>query len=226
MAPTISVIIPTLGEAAHLGRLIARLQAMPRVSQIIVADGGSRDQTVASARALGALVVKGARGRGPQQNAGARAATGEVLWFAHADCLPPRHADAQIARAVQGGARGGNFRIRFDARGMAPRVFEIIARVQRARGIYYGDSGLWLTREVWEQIGGFAPWPLFEDYALVRQLERAGQTACCAGRVRVSARRFERRPWKILWLWLELQIRFRLGQSPDALARIYRRRSR
>ena len=195
------------------------------IAQIVVADGGSNDETVAIAHGAGALVVLGGRGRGPQQNGAARAASGEVLWFLHADCLPPRGAVAQIRRALESGAIGGNFRVRFEARGLAPRLVERIARVQRARGVYYGDSGIWLTRETWDAIGGFPPWPLFEDYALVKKLEACGQTACCAGRLRVSARRFARRPWRVLWLWLELQTRFQLGQSPAALAALYRARS-
>lgn len=225
MPASISIIIPTFNEAAHLPRLLKRLSALPNVAQIIVADGGSSDETTQIARAAGALVVEGARGRGPQQNLGAQSSTGGVLWFLHADCLPPKSATLQINRAIKRGAIGGNFRIKFMARGWAPRLLEIIARAQRTRGVYYGDSGIWLTREVWNQIGGFPAWPLFEDYALVRQLESLGQTACCAGRLQVSARRFERQPWRVLWLWLELQMRFTLGQSPHELAQIYRARS-
>ena len=225
MPTSISIIIPTRNEAAHLPRLLKRLNAMPNVAQIVVADGGSNDATTQIARAAGALVVEGARGRGPQQNLGARSSSGDVLWFLHADCLPPHSGPTQIERALRRGAVGGNFRIRFVARGPAPRGFERIARIQRARGVYYGDSGIWLQRETWDAIGGFPPWPLFEDYALVKQLEAMGKTACCAGRLQVSARRFERRPARVLWLWLELQIRFQLGQAPDELARIYRARS-
>lgn len=226
MSPPISVIIPTHNEAAHLPRLLERLQTLPRVAQVIVADGDSTDATCAIARSRGAILVEGARGRGPQQNAGVGAATGEVLWFLHADCIPSRGADAQIARAMKNGAQGGNFRVQFAARGLAPRLFETIARLQRARGFYYGDSGIWLCRAVWNEIGPFPAWPLFEDYALMRALESRGQTACCAGRLQISARRFEARPWRILWLWLELQMRFQRGQAPDELARIYRQRSR
>ena len=225
MPASISIVIPTHNEAAHLPRLLKRLGALPNIAQIIVADGGSTDETTQIARALGAIVVEGARGRGPQQNLGARSSTGEILWFLHADCLPPRGATTQIARALESGCVGGNFRIQFAARGLAPRLFEQIARAQRARGCYYGDSGIWLTREVWDEIGGFRNWPLFEDYALVRKLEATGKTACCAGRLQVSARRFAHQPGRVLWLWLELQMRFQLGQSPDELARIYRTRS-
>lgn len=220
----LSVIIPTYNEAAHLPRLLARLRAMPHISQIIVADGGSHDATAATARAAGALVIEGARGRGPQQNGASRHASGEVFWFLHADCWPPLGASEQIRRAVKSGASGGNFRIKFATRGLAPRVFEFIARVQRAHGVYYGDSGIWLTRAAWLRVGGFPDWPLFEDYALVRQLESGGKTVCLAGRLQVSARRFAHQPWRVLWLWLELQIRFRLGQAPDELAQLYRER--
>ena len=222
---SISVIIPTYNEALHLPRLLTRLRAMPDVAQILVADGGSTDATIEIARAAGVQVVEGARGRGPQQNLAARSASGEILWFLHADCLPPRGASAQIMRATKRGAVGGNFRVCFAARGLAPRLFEHIARVQRARGVYYGDSGIWLRRATWLQVGGFPNWPLFEDYELVRRLETLGETACCAGRLQVSARRFAQQPWRVLWLWLELQARFRLGQTPDELARIYRARS-
>ena len=224
MSALISIIIPTHNEAAHLPRLLARLSELSS-AQVVVADGGSTDATVAIARAAGALVVEGARGRGPQQNLGAHGASGEVLWFLHADCLPPRGALGQIRRAVDSGAPGGNFRMRFEARGLAPRLFEFIARAQRARGVYYGDSGLWLTRPAWDAIGGFPAWPLFEDYALVKKLEARGKTACCAGPLRVSARRFARQPWRVLGLWLELQIRFGLGQAPQELAHLYRARS-
>lgn len=224
MSPSISVVIPTRDEATHLPRLIRRLQALPHIGQIIVCDGGSLDQTCAIAREMGALVIESVRGRGPQQNAGALAASGEVLWFLHADCLPPRRADAQILRAIKNGASGGNFRIQFAARGLAPRTFEFISRAQRVRGLYYGDSGIWLTRGTWNKVGPFPTWPLFEDYALVRALEKHGPTACCAGRLQVSARRFATRPWRVLGLWLELQARFRLGQTPTELAQIYQQR--
>ena len=220
----ISVIVPTYNEAAHLPRLLKCLRAMPDVAQIIVADGGSSDTTVAIARAAGAQLVEGARGRGPQQNLAAHSASGEILWFLHADCLPPRGAASQITRAVKAGAMGGNFRVRFAARGLAPRLFEGIARVQRARGVYYGDSGIWLTRAAWLLLGGFPDWPLFEDYELVHRLESSGCNRVLrrafAG-FRAAVLRIS--PWRVLWLWLELQIRFHLGQSAKCVGANLRR---
>lgn len=221
----ISVVVPARNEAKKLPRLLDRLHDIPEVGEILVADGGSTDATIEWARRGGAQVVQGAHGRGPQQNLGATQTTGEILWFLHADSLPSRHTGHQILHAVRGGALGGNVRMRFDAPGLAPRFFEGIARQQRKLGIYYGDSGLWVTKSTWLQLGGFAPWHLFEDYHFVRRLERLGPTVCCPGRLLVSARRFEKRPWRTLALWLELQARFHLGQSPEQLAHLYRARS-
>jgi rSAM/selenodomain-associated transferase 2 len=222
----ISVVIPARNEAAGLPRLLERLQTMPEIGETWVADGGSSDATIAVAEALGACVVEGARGRGAQQNAAAAQCRGEVLWFLHADALPAKNCGRQIERAVKSGAIGGNFRLHFQANGFWPRCFERIARFQRKRGTYYGDSGLWVTREAWEKIGGFEPWPLFEDLDFARKMEAlapsCGQTTlCCPGRLHASARRFEKEPWRILWLWARLQWAFERGASPDELAQIY-----
>jgi rSAM/selenodomain-associated transferase 2 len=222
----ISVIIPARNEGPGLPRLLARLQQIPQVGEVWVADGGSTDDTVALARAMGAHVVEGARGRGMQQNAAARLCQGEVFWFLHADALPARGCGRQIEVALRKGAIGGNFRLQFEAQGFWPRLFEKIARLQRAFGTYYGDSGLWVRREAWEEIGGFEPWPLFEDLDFARKMEnlarRQGKiTACCAGRLRVSARRFRKQPWRVLWLWARLQWAFERGISPEELAKIY-----
>lgn len=199
---------------------------MPEISEILVCDGGSQDETTQIAREWGAVVVTGARGRGAQQNRGARVAQGEVLWFLHADVLPTARCGRQIADAVAHGMLGGNFRMRFEAGGVWPRVFEAIARFQRNRSAYYGDSGIWVTRAAWQELGGFEAWPLFEDLDFARRLESLARrekwkTACCAGRLRVSARRFDRAPLRVLLWWLGLQIGFDGGVSPGRLARFY-----
>lgn len=224
----ISVIIPARNEAIHLPRLLERLSAMPEIGEIWVSDGGSSDETTQIARKVGAQVVEGARGRGAQQNAAARRATGEILWFLHADALPAASCGRQIEAQIRRGAVGGNFRLHFAARGAWPRLFEKIARFQRNFGIYYGDSGIFISRAAWQEIGEFAPWPLFEDLDFARRLEafsrlQGRKTACCAGWLLVSARRFKKSPVRVLALWLMLQIGFELGVSPEKLASFYGR---
>lgn len=227
--PTVSVVIIARDEAAHLPQLLARLQKMPQIAQIVLSDGASRDATIEVARAAGVLVVEGVRGRGAQLNAGAQAANGEILWFLHADALPSRGCGADIMRAIESGAIGGHFRLKFAAKNPKMRVwatvFSQIARFQARFGTFYGDSGIWMTRAAFQNLGGFQNWPLFEDLEMARRLRKIGKIVACPSVVRVSARRFEKRPARVLWLWLQLQLRFDWGQSPAALAQIYRKKS-
>ena len=228
----LSIIIPTLNEAPHIALLIESLRAMQNDAislEIIVSDGGSRDATAKLARTAGAIVVEGAKGRGAQLNAGARVASGDALWFLHADAKPHPRSATHIARCLQNSAIcGGNFRLRFAGGGWAANVFARIARQQRRMGIYYGDSGIWTRRAVFDSLGGFADWPLFEDYDFARRLESFAQRhtfrtdyASCA--LVASPRRFHKAPLRILAQWLLLQMLFSLGASPQRLAEFYHR---
>ncbi len=230
----LSLIIPTLNEAARLGGLLARLRAMESdtvLLEIIVSDGSSGDETVALARAAGATVIDGARGRGAQLRAGAQAAGGDALWFLHADARPHPKSAAHIARCLRDPAIcGGNFRLRFEGDGVAPRVFTRLARQQRRAGVYYGDSGIWARRDVYQALGGFQEWPLFEDYDFARRLEHyarrhALRTDYAPWPIVASARRIEKSPARTLAQWLLLQMLFTLGVSPQRLAQYYYRGS-
>lgn len=224
---SISIIVPVLNEADNIARLIfhlRRLRDNHLLREIIICDGGSADETVAVALREGALVVETEANRGKQMNAGARAASGEVLWFLHADARPHRASLRAIEAACKMGKLGGSFRLKFQGRGLAPRVFEIVAWFQARIGIVYGDSGLWATRAAFEQLGGFRAWPLFEDYEFARRLWKLGaRRRFYVSRLPIyaSARRFQKWPWRTLGLWLRLQFLFWLGVSPARLARVY-----
>lgn len=228
--PGVSVIIPTLNEEANIVKLIHRLRQMEGISEVIVCDGSSEDETARMAREAGAIVVIAPRNRGVQMNAGARAATGAILWFLHADAWPHPHSAMAMVRAVSHPRRriimGGNFRLRFAAAAPVARAFEAVARVQRRLGIYYGDSGIWVQSEVFHILGGFRAIPLFEDYDFARRLEsyarRHGyRTMRCALPLTVSARRFKQHPWRTLALWTTLQILYSIGVAPERLAKLY-----
>jgi rSAM/selenodomain-associated transferase 2 len=223
----ISVIVPALNEAENLEPLLKRLHQLPEVLEMVVCDGGSADQTRDIALENGAKVVQTAANRGAQMNAGALVSNGEILWFLHADTLP---ASSSTRRIVQSASNektiGGNFRLRFDQRTSGARIVEIIARVLRRFGIYYGDSGIWVRREVFDQLGGFENWPLFEDFDFARRLEsearrRGARTVCIALPLRVSSRRFRGGVCRLLARWCQLQVLFWLGKSPFELARRY-----
>lgn len=189
-----------------------------------MADGGSSDDTakVADGRAR---LVSAPRGRACQQNAGARASVGTVLWFLHADSIPPVDAIVQIRHALDRGAPGGCFKVAFPReersrhRLLGPIAAGINARTRVTRTAT-GDQGLFVRRDVFEAIDGFPGWPLFEDVALAGALVRFGRPAVCPGPLVTSARRWIRHgvPRTMLRMWA-LRIGYWMGVSPVTLAR-------
>ncbi|MCX6606886.1 MAG: TIGR04283 family arsenosugar biosynthesis glycosyltransferase [Acidobacteria bacterium] len=218
----VSVIIPTLNEEIALPGLIDALRRIDHSIELIVADGGSDDRTCEVARAADRLVTT-AKGRGTQQAAGASIATGEVLWFLHADSVPNANSVAAIREALANPSTvGGNFTLRFDGDSQAARTLSWIYPLLRPLGLCYGDSGIFVRRQAYVTVGGFGPLPLFEDVDLVKRLRRAGRLERLPCVLKTSCRRFEHR--NVLGMfaqWTSLQILYWLGASPDWLARRY-----
>ena len=220
----ISVIIPTLDEADRLPALLARL-SRERACEIVVSDGGSGDSTVAVASAAGATVVIGPAGRGGQLARGVAVATGETVLLLHADSVfPPGGLDAIAATlAAHPESPGGNFRLLFDGADRFSRRLERFYAWMRRRGLYYGDSGIFIRRTVLETIGGIRPLALMEDYDLVRRLERTGPTLCIADPpLTTSSRRFAHRSGRAIVLgWLRMHLLHALGVPAERLATLY-----
>ena len=221
----ISIIIPTFNEAANLPRLLATLADDGADGEIIVVDGGSSDGTREIARGLGARVIESAPGRGIQLRRGAAAARYGVMWFLHADCRVAAGALAAIDRALAAApeAPGGNFRLLFDGDDEFSRWLDgFYARI-RARGIYYGDSGVFVRRNAYEALGGIRPLALMEDYDFNRRLERLGPTLMIENPPLVtSSRRFSgRRKGAIVMGWLLIHGLFHLRVPTPLLARLY-----
>src|SRR4051812_24744582 len=107
----LAIIVPTLDEEDTVRRHLPA--ALAAADEVIVADGGSADGTVAVARALGAQVVEGPPGRGGQLNRGAAAARADVLLFLHADTTLPERGGERIREAVAAGAPRGALPLRF-----------------------------------------------------------------------------------------------------------------
>ena len=216
--------IPALDEAAGIE---ARLRALqPRRAagcEGLVVDGGSRDATAALAAPLADAVLRAPRGRGAQQNAGARAARGEHLLFLHADTsLPPGSADE--VRAALAVHRWGRFDVAIDSRHPLVRLIgPLMSLRSRLTGIATGDQAIFARREAFLAAGGFPEIPLMEDVALSGALLRLGRPACLRSRVTTSGRRWERHGAirTILLMW-SLRLRYALGADPADLARRYR----
>jgi len=227
-SPLVSIVIPTLDEQAELPALLDDLARLHGRWEIVVADGGSSDATVAIARAHAArpqVVVRPGVGRAAQLNAGAQAAGGDVLLFLHADSRLPYDAYASLAEAWRADdVCGGNFALRFDGDGTFERVLGAVYRQQRRHGFYYGDSSVWVRRERFDELGGYREIPIMDDYDLVRRLERGpGRTRCLPGPASTSARR-----WRAMGIprtvlaWFAIRWLYVAGVSPARLGRLYR----
>lgn len=219
--------LPILNEEAQVAACLGALQPLRgQNSELIVADGGSRDRSVALAGPLADRVVVGPRGRAAQMNAGARQANGDILWFLHADSLPPPDALSLIRAALAGRERGwGRFDVRLSGRRPSLRMVEFSMNLRsRLTGIATGDQGIFVRRDLFERIGGYPPIALMEDIALSRALKRYGRPVCLRQRVLTSSRRWERDgiARTILLMW-RLRLAYFLGADPDALARSYYR---
>ena len=220
----VSIIIPTLNEASRIARLVRALRVIDPGCEIIVADGGSSDGTLERARDAGALATACERGRGQQLCHGADLATGDVLLFLHADTRLLRGAiDALRRRLADPGLIGGNFRVLFDGGTDFARWLTGFYAWFRRFGFYYGDSAMFVRRSVYEEMGGFRPVDLMEDFDFARRLRRVGRTTCIEEPpVVTSSRRFEgRRAPAIVAGWLLIHALFYLRMKPAVLARLY-----
>lgn len=219
----VSVVVPALDEERAIGATLARLRE-PGVFEVIVADGGSRDRTREIAAPLADRVLVAPPGRAVQMNAGARVSRGDVLFFLHADTLVPCGFAAAIARALEDPqVLGGRFDLELDVPGLAFAVIAAMVNLRsRASGLFTGDQGIFVRRDVFERIGGFPEEPLMEDLALAIALRREGKTAALRERVVTSARRWSKDgvARTVLRMWT-LRSLFALGVSPRTLARWY-----
>lgn len=174
----LSVVVPTLDEAANL---TATLASVPAGVETIVSDGGSTDATLAAAARHGARVISGSPGRAVQMNRGAVAATGDVLLFLHADCrLGPRAVERIDHALSQPHIVGGSFRLRIDDGREQPSLrYRIIGRASNARArllaVPYGDQGLFFRADAFASVGGYPNLPFMEDVELVRRTKRLGK---------------------------------------------------
>jgi rSAM/selenodomain-associated transferase 2 len=223
--PQLSIVIPVLDEAATIADALAALAPdRARGAELIVVDGGSRDETAEAARPLADKVIAAPRGRGSQMNAGAAAAQGDVLLFLHADTRLPPEADRLVVDALARSKRAwGRFDVTIAGRSPFLRVVAAMMNLRsRLTGIATGDQAMFMTRAAFAQAGGFPDIPLMEDIVLSRRLKSVSPPACLSARATTSGRRWDRDGVvrTILTMW-RLRLAFFLGAEPARLARRY-----
>jgi rSAM/selenodomain-associated transferase 2 len=223
----VSIVIPVRGDLDALDALLADLPPLPEVQVIVSATGpvGDASRRLRASRP-DVVWVDGPPGRGPQQNRGAARATGRWLWFVHADSrLPGVWLQAFRDLDPRDGVVGGSFRLALASEAWQARLWErgVAARVALF-GLPYGDQGLFVRRETFQDLGGFAEIPLMEDVDLVRRLKRRGALCHLRLRLATSARRWERGGWvRRSARNLALLALYYCGVPPARLARLYDR---
>lgn len=222
---TLSIILPVLDEAEQIVDALSALAPLrTRGAEVIVADGGSTDQTAALARPLADRVIEAPRGRASQMNAGAASARGDVLLFLHADTRLPADAERLILIGVaRSDLAWGRFDVRIDG---AHPLFPVIAFFMNARsrltGIMTGDQAMFVTRDAFAKVGGFPDIALMEDITLARNLKRVSRPLCLSARVTTSGRRWERRGVvRTIFLMWRLRLMYCFGARPEELAKRY-----
>ena len=221
VAQRLSVVVPALNEANGIRVALEALAPLrARGHEVIVVDGGSTDDTVRIASSLTDKVVHAERGRALQMNAGARAASGDVLVFLHADTRLPPQADEAI-----GASLWGRFDVEIEGRHPLLKVVACAMNLRsRLTGIATGDQAIFVRREAFT---GFPEIPLMEDVAFSKAMKRRAPPACLRERVLTSARRWEARGvLRTVFLMWRLRLMYFLGAHPERLARIYDHRVR
>src|SRR3990172_2608691 len=221
--PAISIIIPALNEAAVIESTLSFLQPFrKRGHEVLVVDGGSRDHTVQLAMDGADRVINAPQGRALQMSAGVSAAQGDVIWFLHADTLPPPHADDLILNAMSQGI-WGRFDVRLSGRHPLLRLVEGLMNLRsRITGIVTGDQGIFVRREALDAVGGVPCQALMEDIELSRRLKRLGRPVCLREQVVSSSRRWEEKGVvSTIFLMWHLRLSYALGADPERLATRY-----
>ena len=226
-APNISVVIPTLNEAADLPETLRRLRLVPEVHEIIIADGGSCDNTVRLAEVAGCFVVSAPSGRGRQLRAGAERAAGEVILFLHADTwVPPDAGRALLACLARPGVvAGGFYKVFRDPPSWLVRGsrFKCWWRLLVARRVM-ADQGIFLRRETLVSIGGVPDVPLMEEFELCRRLRPLGRIALAEATVVTSARKFRKLGvLRTYALMARVTVGYYRGVPLEELRRLYER---
>lgn len=228
----ISIIIPVLNEAAAIANTLASIQNADNL-EIIVLDGGSGDETVAIVQELGIKVLSSLPGRATQMNAGAAAATGDILLFLHADTSLPDNFDTMVRQALSpfpGRKSGrqntiaGAFELKIDGNMRSLRIIEkMVSWRSRSLQMPYGDQAIFLKASVFRNLGGFPNLPIMEDFEFVRRLHRLGKIDILPAPVLTSGRRWQKLGVVKTTLINQLIIiGYFLGISPEKLDRWYR----
>lgn len=221
----ISIVIPVLNEAREVARALHALHPLRQAGhEVIVADGGSEDETIAMAKPFADKIIQGPRGRGRQMNAGAKLARGGILLFLHADTFLPGHADKSIIEGMnREGRKWGRFDVTLSGAHPLLRAIEFLMNWRsRLFQIATGDQAIFVKKDLFEAVGGFPQIDLMEDIAISSILKKFGRPLCLRQRVVTSSRRWEEKGFiRTIFLMWFLRLAYFFKVDPKRLAKLY-----
>ncbi len=227
-SPQISIIIPTLNEAVNIAPLLTYLQensSVKNIREILVIDGGSTDGTMKIAFDFGTIPLPSEKGRAKQMNLGAGKAKGEILYFLHADTLPPKDFDVFILEAVSKGHEAGCFRMKFDTANRFLSFFSWFSRINHkiCRG---GDQSLFVTKGLFKNTKGFnEDYLVYEDSEFIGRLYPKARFRVLPQRVVTSARKYRKNGTvKLQYHFGIIHLKNSLGAGPEELYDYYKRK--
>ena len=224
----ISIIIPVLNEAEIVAKTLGQLAQYPAV-EVIVVDGGSTDNTVAIAQKIAKVITVVGQGRAGQMNAGADIAQSDILLFLHADTQLPSNFIELVSRTLQPPqVIAGAFELQIDGSEKSLRLVEILVKIRsHLFSLPYGDQAIFISRETFSKLGGFAKLPIMEDFEFIQRAKHHGKIAIAPRAVITSGRRWQKLGvWKTTLINQIIIIGYYWGISPVKLGQFYRRQGK
>lgn len=221
-----SIIIPTLNETRIIHACLLDLQTLKNISEIIIVDGGSTDNTLEIAKPLADKTIISSQGRAKQMNAGAKQAKGETLVFIHADTFLPENALDLITQALSKTNPGwGRFNVQLKGNHLMLKVIAALMNLRSClTGIATGDQVIFVSKQLFDKVGGYPDIALMEDISLCTNLKKLSHCVCLEAKVISSGRLWEKHGvFKTILLMWRLRLGYFFGENPETLSTLYSR---
>lgn len=220
----VSIIIPVLNEEKNIEKSLIQFNRLKGDKEIIVVDGGSSDNTRQIAERF-AKVVLSEKGRANQMNKGAAKVRGDILWFVHLDSIINEESIEKIQLAIDEKYVGGGFSLKFyDYDTLFMKYISTTSNLRaKYLGLYFGDQGIFVRRDIFEGIGGYPRQEIMEDWELSLLMKKMGKLKLINTTIGTSARRFKNGgQLKTHLLMHKIKLLYLLGTPTDKLAKIYK----